>query len=54
MIALITKRNKPRVTIVAGIVRKIKIGFRNTFKIPKTVATINAVVKSTTVIPGKK
>mgnify|MGYP006191878963 FL=1 len=54
MTALITKRNNPKVIIVAGIVKKIKIGFRNTFKTPKTAATIKAVVKSTTVIPGKK
>lgn len=40
--------------IVAGIVKKTKIGFKNKFKKPSTIATIKEAVKSTTVIPGKK
>ncbi len=37
-----TKRNKPNVKIVTGIVRMRRIGFRKVFKNDKTKATINA------------
>ena len=43
-IALITKRNSPRVRMVAGSVSKISIGLTNTFKIANTTAIIMAVV----------
>ena len=41
--ALITKRNRPKVIIVIGNVKIIKIGFTNKFRIDKTIATIMAV-----------
>lgn len=43
IIALITKRNNPRVKTVAGIVKRTKIGFTKTFNTPKTTATTKAV-----------
>ena len=49
-----TSKKRPNVTIVTGIVRKTKIGFKNVFKIANTIATIKAVVKLSTEIPGKK
>lgn len=52
--AFITNKNNPKVTIVAGMVKKIKIGFKNVFNKAKTTATINAVEKLSTAIPGKK
>lgn len=52
--AFITKRNNPKVTRVTGIVKKTNIGFKKVFNIAKTTATINAVVKFSTAIPGKK
>jgi len=42
--ALITKIKSPRVTIVAGRVKKIRIGLTDIFKIPKTKATAKAVI----------
>ena len=50
--ALITKRNKPRVIIVTGMVKKTNIGFKKVFNRAKTTATIRAVVISSTTIPG--
>lgn len=52
--ALITNRKSPKVTIVTGIVNKTNIGFKNVFNRAKTTATINAVEKLATAIPGKK
>lgn len=49
-----TNKNSPSVIIVAGIVRNTNIGFTNTFNNPNTTATIKAVVKLSTEIPGKK
>ncbi len=49
-----TNRKRPKVIIVTGIVRKINIGFKNVFNIAKTTATIKAVEKLSTAIPGKK
>lgn len=42
-IAFITKINRPRVIMVVGRVRKIKIGLTNKFNTPKTRATTKAV-----------
>jgi hypothetical protein len=53
MIAFITKRNKPSVIMVTGIVKKTSTGFTNTFNKPKTTATIMADLISLTIIPGK-
>jgi hypothetical protein len=46
--ALITKRNKPNVTIVTGRVRRIRSGLSKIFKTPSTKAIINAVPKLST------
>lgn len=54
MLALITNKKRPNVTIVMGNVRMIKTGFTIAFNSPKTAATIIAVVKSITWTPGKK
>ena len=40
--------------MVTGMVSNTKIGFRNVFNKAKTTATINAVEKLDTAIPGKK
>ena len=45
IIALITKRNRPSVTMVTGIVNKMSTGFTIEFKKAKTKATIIAVRK---------
>ena len=52
--ALMTNKNKPKVTMVIGSVRIIKMGFKMAFKKAKTAATIIAVVKLTTSTPGNK
>lgn len=52
--ALITNKNKPKVTKVIGIVKKINIGFKKVFSNANTTATIKAVVNVSTVIPGRK
>jgi len=44
IIALMINRNKPRVTIVSGIVKKINMGRTNVFRNPSTIATIIAVI----------
>lgn len=40
--AFITKRNKPKVIMVTGKVKRMSNGFTNRFKIAKTTATIRA------------
>lgn len=42
IIALITNKNKPKVTIVAGNVKNIKSGFTNMFSKEITIATVIA------------
>ncbi len=54
MHALITKRNNPKVTIVAGNVKKTKSGRTNIFNKETTTATIIAETYPSTEIPGKK
>lgn len=49
--ALITNKNKPNVKIVTGNVNKTKIGFTKKFNNPKTIATVKAVVNSSTRTP---
>lgn len=49
--ALITNKNNPKVIIVIGKVRIIKIGLIIKFKIDKTTATIIAVVYESTYTP---
>ena len=51
--ALITSRNKPKVTTVKGKVKNINIGFKKTFNSASTIATPNAVNQLVTCIPGK-
>ena len=46
MAALITRKNKPSVSIVAGMVKITNSGFKNIFNKPKTTATIMACKKS--------
>ena len=53
IIALITKRNKPNVTIVAGNVKKINKGFTNIFSNAITTATIIAERDPDTDTPGR-
>jgi len=51
--ALITNKNKPNVRMVIGNVKIINNGFTKTFKMAKTKATINGVVKeSSNETPG--
>ena len=52
--ALITNKNKPKVRMVTGKVKMIRIGFMVTLNNAKTTATITALVKFTTETPGKK
>ena len=54
MQALITNKNKPRVTMVIGIVKMIKIGFKIALSNAKTTATIIAASNPLTATPGKK
>ncbi len=49
---LITNRNKPKVTIVMGMVSKTRIGLSNIFTIAKTPATTSAVKNPLTWAPG--
>jgi len=51
--ALITNKNSPKVTIVAGNVKKIKSGRINIFNNAITTATIIAETYPATEIPGK-
>lgn len=48
-----TSEKRPRVIIVIGSVKSVRIGFTNAFMIPSTRATIRAVVKSATCTPGR-
>lgn len=50
--ALITNKNNPKVTMVAGSVKNINSGRTNIFKIAITTATIKAVPYPSTVTPG--
>ena len=52
--ALMTKRNKPKVSTVTGKVKNTIIGYIKMFNNPSTTATINAVVKPTIRTPGIK
>jgi hypothetical protein len=52
IITFITSRNKPRVTMVIGRVKKIIIGFINILQIDNAITTTIAVEKSLIVIPG--
>ncbi|RUS93525.1 hypothetical protein DSM107003_43210 [Trichormus variabilis SAG 1403-4b] len=45
IIELRTKKNKPKVRIINGKVKKVKIGSKSAFKIPKTAAVIKALPK---------
>ena len=49
-----TNKNKPKVTIVIGMVRMIKIGFKTAFSNARTIATIIAAANPLTATPGKK
>ena len=51
--ALITNRNKPKVTMVAGKVKNTKSGRTNIFSSEITIATIIADTYPSTEIPGK-
>ena len=53
MMAFITKRNNPKVTIVAGNVKKIKSGLTNMFKMAMANATQIAVEIAAISTPGK-
>ncbi len=53
IIALMIKRNKPKVTMVIGKVSIIRRGFTKKFKIPNTKATMMAVVGESTPTPGR-
>jgi hypothetical protein len=48
---LMTNKNKPKVSIVTGIVKRIKTGLTIRFNKPNTMATIKDVVKESTVTP---
>lgn len=54
MQALITNKNNPKVTIVAGNVKNISSGLTVMRKIPKTIATKIALVKFCICTPGNK
>lgn len=54
IIALITKRNKPKLTMVAGSVKNTNKGFTVTLSNPKTMATIIADSGFANATPGKK
>lgn len=50
--ALITNKNKPKVTMVAGKVRKINNGLTNIFSKAITAATTTAAKNPVTATPG--
>lgn len=52
--ALITNKNKPKVTSVTGKVNKTNIGFTNKFSNPNTIATTIEVAKLSTETPSIK
>ena len=49
--ALMTNKNKPSVKMVTGKVNKTKMGFTKKLSSPKTMATVRAVVNSSTMTP---
>ena len=49
-----TNKNKPKVTIVIGMVKIIRIGFKIALSKAKTTATIIAASNPLTATPGKK
>ena len=51
IMALMTSKNKPNVKNVMGKVNNTNIGFTKKFNNPKTMATVNAVVNSSTITP---
>ena len=51
IMALMTKAKKPRVIIVSGSPKRLKIGFKIRFKTPKTTAKITAPVNSSKCTP---
>lgn len=53
IIALTNNKKIPKVKMVIGNVRIIKIGFTKKFNNPITTATTNATVKEVTVTPGR-
>ena len=54
MMVLITNKNKPKVKMVMGKVKKINIGLTTILNKPKTMATYKAAFKSVTITPFKK
>jgi len=54
MIAFITIRNNPKLTMVIGIVNKTIIGFTMAFKNESTAATITAIRGVSTLTPFRK
>lgn len=52
IMALMTRRKKPSVKKVIGIVKIVKIGLTTAFKKAKTTATIKALTKLSIAIPG--
>lgn len=54
ILALITSKKSPKVTMVIGKVNIMKTGLTMAFKRPRTAATRIAVVKLATLTPGKK
>ena len=46
-----TNKNNPNVKIVTGNVNRINIGFTKKLSKPSTIATVNAVVNSSTTTP---
>jgi hypothetical protein len=54
IIALITSKNKPKVKIVNGIVKIVKISLINPLTKPKTTAAKNPAQIPVTVIPGSR
>ncbi len=53
MSALMTRRNKPSVMMVIGMVRKTRIGFTMAFTIPKIIATSTDEPKLETFTPER-
>ena len=51
--ALMTNRKRPKVRMVTGKVKMIKMGFTNRFKTIRTAATTTAVKKLSTLMPGR-
>jgi hypothetical protein len=51
---LITKLKSPKVKIVRGSVRRVRIGFKNVFTIPIMTAMTIAVESESTLTPGRR